>query len=328
MNEMKSELYNNEQIKRTMKKTRNKMTLLIIRIFALCMGVVILFANAPNFLYYLQQSRINDAQKLSMLCYEFTTTDKISGYSVNYDNGFSFDRQIKLYYRDNVAGSSGFSGDFKDISLDYNLLKRKLLMYYPINGTFMHPDRFKNIEASYQQSLMEDNARAMKALEKNRDNSVTLLDLSFTKSYTMEEVMLLKAGLDLEINWFAIETGYEKLSPPSNMGMPKQQYYLWGFPSKLYTPENIFEPISLDPNNINDHLKSVLEELNWVDEHAYLFDKESMWFTDKDIYKHLNESGFQCYGIQVNGPTDQIYELIQRVEYQYINIQKMDLWYW
>ncbi|MDF2906259.1 MAG: hypothetical protein K0R34_1580 [Herbinix sp.] len=328
MDEIKTELYDSEQIKRVMKKTRNKMTMRIIRVFAICMAIVILLINTPNYLYYMQTNRITDAQKFMMLCNEFTTTNQISGFSVEFNNGLSFDRRISLYYRENVAGRNIASREQKDTSIDYNLLKRKLSMYYPINGTFMHHDRFQSLEAQYQQRITEDNVRAITAIKKNKDNTVSLLDLSFQRSYSMEEVIQLTDGLDLDINWFAIETGFEKLSPPSYIGMPAQQYYLWGFPKELYTPEGIFEPISLEEDNVEEHLKAVLSELKWMEDHSSLVDDNRLWFLDENIYDYLSETGFRCYGIQVNGPTDQIDELIQRVEYQYINILKMDLWYW
>ena len=328
MDEIKMDSYNSEQVKRVLKKTRNKMTLKIIRIFALCMGVIILFAQIPNILYYSQLNRITDAQRFAMLCNEFSTTNKISGYSVNLEKGISFDRVIKLYYRDNIAGRNIRSGEQKEISVDYNLLKRKLSMYYPIDGSFMHYDRFQSLEPIYQQEIIKDNASALVSLEKNKDNTVTLADLSFQRSFSMDEVMQLTEGLDVEINWYAIDTGHEKLSPPSNIGMPAQQYYLWGFPSKLYTPEKIFDPVTLNKDKVQEHLSAVLDELKWMMDNSNLADKNRLWYLDNKLYDYLVENGFQCYGIQVNGPTDQIYELIQRVDYQYINILKIDLWYW
>ena len=328
MDNSTTQLKNKEQIKRAIKKTRRKMTLRIVRIFILCMAAIFIIINIPSVLYAAQANRITEAQKAAMLVHQFSTPNRIAGYSVDI-NRYSYNKEISLFYN-NTVGKNPHAGHNGDIKIDYSLLTRKLNIYYPISGSYMHNSRYENLEDKYKQMIDDNNATALRALEKNKDNTVALVDLSLNSSYSIDEILKLVDNYDIEINWFAIECGYEGDAPPSNIGMPSQQYYTFGFPRELYTPDTIFEPTALDKKNSQEYIEEVLTNIEWLKDNNKLIanNSNSVWLIEDKVYDYLQSNPIRCYGIQINGPTEEIYELVKDIDYNYINIVDIGYWYW
>ncbi len=327
MSKDESNINHNDLVKITMKKARQKMTIRIIRIVAACFLLIILAVNVPNILHIFQMDRMYESQKMAMLTLEYATPNGIVGYSMNNSELFSFERGINIYYR-NYAGHNIAASDQEELRVNYNLLSGKIDMYAPIAGPFLHPDRYNSLEKEYQTSVDENTERVVRSLVKNKDSTVTLLNITFDKTYSIEEVMALTNEYDVEINWFAIETGFEGNDPPSHIGLPAQQYYTWGIPARIYRPENIFNPDDISDSLVAEQILHAMLDMKWMKANKDLVKADRVWFLNEDIESYFNDHGVKCYGIQVNGPTDQVYEMIQKIDYEYLDIEEMSIWFW
>lgn len=317
----------NENLKKAMQKTKRKMTLRIIKIFIVCLAIVMLIINIPNLLYFTQHARINEAQKVMMLTHQLSSNQNVVGYSESINKNLSLNREISLYTR-NVVGHNYSDSEQINITVPYNLISRKLDLYYPLMSSFMHQSKFDLLEEKYKQQIIADNNRYLESLEKNRDTTVSRVDITFPISYSIEEVYEFIGDFDIEIQWFAIETGYESSDPPDYMSMPLQQYCQFGIPSAFYTPDTIFDPIIIQKDNIQAHIELVFETLGWLQAHDDLFYKERFWFMNENLEEKLKSDGMMCYGITVNAPTDQIVLLLKTIEYNHLNLQGMTFWNW
>ena len=324
---------NKKHISEVLKKTSRKMTLRIVRICILCLSVLVLLISLPYTLQTFQSGRIGDAQKLSMLHYQFSSPLRVVGFGNQLLPPLSVKAPLHLYAR-TVVGKNPLSGDQQTTEFYYNVLTGKVRIDYPIWPSFMHTIRYKQIEEKYKQELQNQSKTALKVLEKNKDTTVALMDISFPRTYSLEEIADSVRGLDLEVEWLAIETGLEDRHPSERMGMPAQQFFKWGIPAKLYTPESIFDPQTLNLDNPKEYLRKVMEQLNWAKAHSKLLAKSNLdvlgFNTDSVISAadYLQTNGFKCYGLRINGPTDQLLQLAQRQDYLMINIAGIDVWYW
>lgn len=328
----KNEISNNNQVNDILKKTSRKMTLRIVRICIQCLLIFVFIVNSPYLLQYFQSNRIQAAQQLSMLYQQFSSPANIVGYSTEKLTPFSTKVQLGLYSRETV-GKNLLAGEQLELKSNYNLISGKIKVYYPIIPSFMHIVRYEQIEEKYKSDIERNNQIAMNVLERNRDTTVALMDISFPRTYTINEIASLIDGLDLEVEWLAIETGLEDRHP-SNMGMPAQQFFKWGIPTKLYTPNTIFNPVTLEFKKSKAYLEYVIEQLFWAEKHSNLLAKSNLsstGFNEADVISighYLEEKGFNSYGLRVNGPSDQLLLLAQRQAYLKIDIVKIDVWYW
>lgn len=324
MNKSKIDINNSEQVQRTIRRARNKMTKRVIRICAVCMLIVFMIISVPDILYAFQHQRIYQAQKQAMLINQFSSPTAVSGFSV--DNNSSYNKEILLFYN-NVAGRNLSDGNRGEISIEYNLLNGKMNLYYPICGSFMHINRYNGLTDESKQWVDDNNDAALRAMEKNKDTTVALVEVSFAQSYTIDEILKLTQEYDIEINWFAIESGYEGNEPPSNIGMPMQQYYTFGFPAKLYTPDTIFEPKALSQSSTDEYIDALRSNYEWMYENQKLLSND-LWIFEDGVRNAVLNNDLMCYGIQINGPTDEFFELIGQMDIAYINISDLKLWYW
>ncbi len=315
-----------------MKKTSRRMTLRIMRIYILCFVAIIIVINLPQVLYSLQGNRVIDAMRLNMLYSQFIRPDRVIGYSNESLSFLSTKTPLTIISRQ-VVGKNPFSGEQLEIGSPYNVLTGKITISYPIVGTFLHSSRYKEIDEKNRQFIMKENRTSEIVLEKNKDSTVALVDISFLKGHTLGEIADLLEGLDVEVEWLAIETGLED-SKSARLGMPSQQFFLWGIPSRLYTPDTIFDPMELDLKNPSAYLDKLFAELEWAKEHKYLLTKNNLTqFGLKEdtvitMGDYLKEKGILCYGLRVNGPSDQLLLLAQKQEYLRLNFVKLDFWYW
>lgn len=321
-------------IDKILKKTSRKMTLRILGICILCLSLLVFLVNLPFMLQHFQRDRINNAQHIAMIHQQFNYPARINGFSRESMPMFSNKVPINISYRNRI-GINPLALDQVDNQYQYNVFTGKINIPYSNATFFMHPSRYKQLDQGNRNMILHESAAALSTLEKNQDTTVAIMDISFTETYAIEELMSMPVlgSLNLDIQWLAIETGLESQMPRLG-NMPSQQYFIWGIPTSFYTPEKIFEPYYINYADSQEYTDRILRELDWAKERSNMLSKNNLdmvGFNRNEVFntsEYLRENGFKVYGVRLNGPSDQLLLFAQQIEYNSINIPKMDFWNW
>lgn len=47
-----------------------------------------------------------------------------------------------------------------------------------------------------------------------------------------------------------------------------------------------------------------------------------------DDAKYVLDNGIKVYGLKVTGSSDEIYKLLEDINFRFANVEKVDFWYW
>ena len=315
---------NNELVTKTLARAKRKMTLKIIKIVLVCFLVLMFLLSMPRILQMTQRGRIEIARNEVIMIEQFMNPMKVKGYSTQIgSNGFKL--PIKLFLLSDV-GNGSITKVTTEKECNYNLLSGKLEYHYPYGSLFLHQNSYNEFDRKYQGYINDRIAVNIKTLNKNKGNTVSLINISFMESIELKKLFSNLEYYDLEINFYAVETGYEN-SKPENIWFGSQQHYTFGIPSELVNVENIFSPIRLSETSLDEYLDLVSDTYAATIEDQKLI-KGDKTLLNNDILQLLNNKELMVYGVQLNGPTSELLRFIEDYEVLSIEIQGMDFWSW
>ncbi|SET70689.1 Putative zinc-finger [Natronincola peptidivorans] len=175
---------------------------------------------------------------------------------------------------------------------------------------------------------------AWETLEILPEGTVSELAVSFDKSYTLEEVFDIFEGYDLDLLWFAVETGIETdLATGPYLSVMDG---LMGFPhfarSLVYEPEspgNYSLAVRGDAEKKNSAfirgVEFLAEHQGWA-EKAYRGSPKRFLLNER--LEYLQENGVKIYGVVLTGPTKELLSLKEVEEIKYPVLGEVVLWNW
>lgn len=170
------------------------------------------------------------------------------------------------------------------------------------------------------------------ALDTLPEGTVAELSLSFLKTYSIEEVMEMLRDYDLEITWYAVDTGLEKNQRHREHPEPLSAFRgAWGTPHQSRNMLAHYTQIS------SEEYSGVLEEY-FLESMKYLLEHEGL--TQKlyrgnpkelhlqERYKYIQANGIQVYGVVVTGPTKELLLLQELESIHSPALGEIQLWNW
>lgn len=247
-----------------------------------------------------------------------------SGSGTSMNVFFNADLQGDLYKE--LGYESKYIGEYhgKMILSHLNVSRDWVDGRHDIDLYFLPPQGSKEIVDSWKQD------EAFKALDILPEGTVAELAVSFNDLYTIDEVYEIFEGYDLDIVWYAIDTGTEKNNYVLGAGE------LWGIHEYgFYTL-------------LDDEDRSLIEEkgegykrekafkngLEFLAEHKKLAKRVLLSRnleengTLEEIIDYVDEYGVKSYGVVVTGPTKELLKLKENERVLYATLGEVDLWNW
>ncbi|WP_031513015.1 anti-sigma factor [Desulfofalx alkaliphila] len=295
-----------------------------------------------SWLFYSLGDRGENATRTSQLITEFTMPNIYTlGGSTQVKPLFGMEGNYRLYKdlgRDSITiGNLQINMFFNRLSVQRNWTDEAL----DVKMHFLYPnDKDKltgnNEESPVKKSLQPD-AGAWKTLDILPEGTVAELAVSFDTSYSLDELYQILSGYDLQLLWFAVDTGVEaELRNESRGYVSAGDGILWGFPN--HSNSLIYEPDS--PGNYSlildgDSAKKTaafIEAMEFLIEHEkWAARAHRRWGYDLQLKKRLDyvqENGLRVYGAVVTGPTKELLKLKEVDEVKFSALGEVALWNW
>lgn len=183
------------------------------------------------------------------------------------------------------------------------------------------PKRIKKIKNEdkhfvHPNELTVSNNDIKTTLQNLPNGTVSEVYISLDSMYDEEEVKKLFDNIDLEILWYAVDTGFE------NEVNGKAIYSPIGYPAK---PGNINSSF----NDKEENQKQFLDVLDSLNEYEDWTEKIAInELNIKDKANYIQNNGIGIYGVVVTGPTKELLKVndIKAVTSQYLG--GVELWNW
>ena len=251
----------------------------------------------------------------------------------------------------NVNSGGINSGFYFNLSMDYSLTKRvgysdqilgriqgdmrfHLLQVnrewsggaFKSNLFFQYPNVGEELTEEQLQYKAETEGEIWHALEMLPEGTVSELAFSLDDIYSLEEVYGMFEGYDMDIVWYAFDTGLEERV--ANLGSYLYDGNdLWGMSDRLmleYADNNSLQVWGDGPAKEKAFLRA-LEELQqnerWV---RKVVTKPHL----QERIDYVNEHGVRSYGLVVTGPTKELLKLSEHPHVTNPALGETDWWNW
>lgn len=197
---------------------------------------------------------------------------------------------------------------------------------------FYHPDQLNHVKAGEINANMINIAEPIwQALEKLPEGTVGEMAVSFTRTYSIEEVKSLLSEYDLDITWYAVSTGQEA-NPhyPEDIQAPLSAFRgVWGF-SELSRNMLALSSVKPDENSMQKmYLLRSMEFLIKNEQTAkriFRGEPETLQLTER--YEYIKANGINVYGVVVTGPVKDLYKLKKLDVIHSPALGEVKLWNW
>ncbi|UCZ51604.1 anti-sigma factor [Bacillus shivajii] len=201
---------------------------------------------------------------------------------------------------------------------------------YDVKLYFLHPENVETQPTSEQNFYREHLDETWEALDYLPEGTVSELAITFDQLYDIDEVCTILNGYDLEIPWYAIDTGYEHSGDRSpylsaNNGV-------WGLHEAA-----IFD-FSRGGGSVSVRGDGDVRAGVFKTGLQFLADNESLakqyiWRIDREVsikerYEYVVENGVKTYGVVVTGPTKELLQLQENEQIIYATLGEVDFWNW
>lgn len=169
---------------------------------------------------------------------------------------------------------------------------------------FYHPDQLNHAES--EENFINSSEPIWKALNILPAGTVGEMAVSFSRTYSMEEVKALLSDYDLDITWYAISTGQEA-NPyyPEDRQSPLSAFRgAWGLPELSL---NLLYRSSVTLQE--EYLESMkfLMKNEQTAKRIYRGEPEALRVPER--YEYIKANGINVYGVVVTGPVKELLKL-------------------
>ncbi|KHF39262.1 anti-sigma factor [Halalkalibacter okhensis] len=203
---------------------------------------------------------------------------------------------------------------------------------YDVKLYFMHPQFVENqpeTEQTFYQETLQDTWNTLDLLPKG---TVSELAITFDQLYDIDDVYALLHDYDLDIVWYAIDTGTEGKGDTYHSPYLSANSDIWGF------HEHAIFDFSRDGGSIrirgDGHkraeafktgLQFLAENKKLVERYIWYFNNET---SIEDRYNYVEENGVKTYGVVVTGPTKELLTLQENNSIIFATLGEVDFWNW
>lgn len=196
--------------------------------------------------------------------------------------------------------------------------------YYSSHLFFIHPGQTERLQ---DHDLDFYSASAWETLAKLPEGTVAEMALSFDRLYTIDETLVLFRDYDLDVVWFAVDTGVEDAVDHPLGAL----WNSWGFSN--FGPSALDYEWPLEMHGDGDkRAKAFLDGMEFLLQHekwarsAYHGMNADLRLAER--YAHLSENGVRLYGAVVTGPTPELLKLKDDERIRAAGVGEAALWNW
>lgn len=198
---------------------------------------------------------------------------------------------------------------------------------------FYHPEQLKDMESPQTRINLINNAQPVwQALAALPEGTVTEMSVSFTRTYSIDEIYTLLNEYDVDITWYAISTGLEADPQYSDdRQAPLTAFHgVWGLPA---SPRHMAgrsaapnEPEALSREQyLLESMQFLLDNENTA---KRIFRGQPEFLQISQRYEYIKANGISVYGVVVTGPSR---ELLKLKELDFVHspgLGEVRLWNW
>lgn len=317
---------NNEKETRILKyaKWKSRITNALFVLFLILLITIV--SSLLSALYYIwgEPDRAHNAIRVSSMMTEMTMPNIIPGSGGS--NIKSFFRMESSYELRKQVGR-----EIQSIgTLETNMLFNLMNVVRNWNGGsldlklyFVYPEKQGGLE----------NENTWSNLEILPEGTVSELAVSFDQSYSLDEVYQLFSGYDVELLWFAVNTGVESVLRNTHISTING---LWGFPhfgnSLIYEPDNTGSYTLKVEGDSEKKAAAFIGALEFLIEHEAWAQKSYRGNTKELLLQerlnYVKENGVKVYGAVVTGPTKELLRLKEVEEIRFPVLGEVTWWNW
>lgn len=284
--------------------------------------------------YYMATGKAKEAGQVVRTATQMTMPNVfVSGSSTNTNIFFTLDMQMNLHRT--LGKEEQKLGDLNGKML-FNLLNVErdwAAGQYDVKMYFMHPEYVAAQPHTDQEFYQETTNDTWATLDMLPEGTVAELAISFDGSYEIDDIYPFFEGYDLEIVWYAVDTGPEQ--DGTRYGSPYLSAHdIWGIHER-----SVFDLLmgsgsgSLSILTRGDGEKRVEAFKNGL---QLLLDNERMtsrYLRHRELnlqerFDYVSEQGVKTYGVVVTGPTKELLRLGELDEIVYATLGEVELWNW
>ncbi len=203
---------------------------------------------------------------------------------------------------------------------------------YDVKLHFLHPYFVANAQESEQTFYKEDFDEVWDTLDILPEGTVSELAITFDDLYEIDDVYRILEDYDLEIVWYAIDTGTEKDGDRHGSPYLNAAGEIWGFHER-----SVFDFArgggSIQINGDGEKRAQFFKTgLKYLADHEKLT-RKYLRFLDKeysihDRYRFVEENGVKTYGVVVTGPTKELLAMQNNDAILYASLGEVEFWNW
>jgi hypothetical protein len=194
---------------------------------------------------------------------------------------------------------------------------------YDLSLIFHYPLGFLN--GAYEENLevYRLGDETWEALNKLPEGTVSEIAVSLDGVYTFDEVKGLFKDYDIDIVWYAIDTGTARDNDTIDVSIGED---LWGIHEYAWYKllgDNVADKATKE-DAFKKGLAFLAEHATWAKRVIWDFDQESI----KEMLDYVDEHGVKCYGVVLTGPTKELAKLADNEHITYAALGEVDFWNW
>lgn len=310
--------------RKTINRIQRKFTMKIIKVTVLViLSIFIAVAVIPTVLRGVRYGQNKKARAAVTNFYQFTSGKYVGGSGLNlgiYEDKISV--YTHWYMGSKITG--GTTQDFK-----YNLLTNKVKIDFWLDIIAVDPQ----IEPSDSIKELQNVEVAKKILDKNGDDTVSVVDVSLNDFISYEKAVEYLNKYDMKVLWMSIDSGMEE-KKVLNMSNGKNQHFQFGIPGKLLNTSN-YKIKELSKDNGKEFKEFALLTLKDLNKNIDLLEPGDMrkragykkYVLDGEV-EYILSNGIKVYGLQITGPSDELSRFLEDIKPRLAYVRDIDFWYW
>ncbi len=313
-------------------KWKNRLTN-AFTIFFLFIFITLISSLLTGFYYGLGggDGRANQAMQVVKTATEMTMPNVYLFNSTINTNAY-FTAEIEMSIKKQLGGKRKTVGQ-----LEGNMLLNRLTVnrdwsdgQYEVNLSFIHPYFVSNQLDEEQIDIERTLQKTWETLDILPEGTVVELAISFDERYEIDEVHDLLLNDDVDIAWYAIDTGTEKDGTKYGSPYLTASNDLFGIHD--YAVFDFIDGGLTDSGGDGKREEAFKEGLKFLVENEEKVNKY-MPFTSEDVplierYDFVEEHGVKSYGVVVTGPSKELLKLKKNETITYAVMGEVDFYNW
>ncbi|WP_342463039.1 anti sigma factor C-terminal domain-containing protein [Ureibacillus sp. FSL K6-8385] len=226
----------------------------------------------------------------------------------------SEERYVGKYHGKMILNHLNFSREWVDGRYDLDLY-------------FLHPQVFASQQEEEKESYRRGANETWEALKMLPEGTVSELAVSLDDVYSFDEMYQILKDYDVEIVWYAVDTGTEEERDSHLLSMGETLWGIHEYALHSLVEEDVYQEKGdghIREKAFKNGLALLAEHERWAEKVIWNYDETSI----KDIQKYVDEHGVKCYGAVLTGPTKELLKLAGNEHVIYAALGEVDFWNW